>query len=292
MILNTKDKILIWLEKYDSQYKKNVESHSYEFIDIHDNINQLLLNELIKKDTLPADYFEKLKSEGHQYIINVNVIDGVNTSRKHLEEIPFQFHHVLGDFDLSINKMKSLKGCPCVLDGSFNCSTNMLKSLKYSPKIIKKSFDCSHNFLNTLEDGPENIGNDFSCANNGLTSLKGCPQYIFGYFDCSKNNLISLEYCPQSIESYFCFEFNTVKSLEFFPSMVLKNVLLNYNVDLLNYKKQSSYSHMSDDNFLDIRDFKFWQQFHLIEKAKKENSQLIDDLILNDNKLVVHRKKV
>ncbi len=39
---------------------------------------------------------------------------------------------------------------------------------------------------------------------------------------------------------------------------------------------------MSNDDFLNQRDFQFWHQFHLQEKAKKENTQIIDELNLTD----------
>ncbi len=186
MILKTKDEILNWLKKYDGQYKKNIETNCYELIDIHDHINQALFNEMISKDNLPNDYFEKLKSEGHQYIINVK--NRVDISYKELKEIPFQFYHV---------------------DGIFSCSHNQLTSLKGCPQYVGNGFSCNYNQLTSLKGCPQYVGNIFFCDNNQLTSLEYGPQVIEGYFYCQYNHLTSLEYFPEIVKQGFYLDFNT-----------------------------------------------------------------------------------
>ncbi len=214
MILKTKVEILNWLEKNDRNYQENMEKNAYELINIHEVMNQSLLNELIKKDNLPSDYFENLKLEGHQYILNV--IDSVNFLNKKIKLIPIQFYHVAGNFDCNINKLTSLKGCP------------------------------------------QYVGGDFLCFNNKLTSLQYSPQHINGHVFCHYNQLNSLEYFPEKING---------------------NIFLNNNEKLLRYKNQSNdIQNMSDNEFLSKEKFSFWKQFHLQEKAIKEEIKIISDL--------------
>ncbi len=240
-MLKTKAKILNWLESHDYQYEKNIKNNSYEFIDIHDKENKSLLNEWIKKNHLPSDYFDKLKTEGHQYIMNVK--QNIGISFKYLTEIPIQFFHIDGDFDCSDNNLISLKGSPLYVGRNFYCCHNQLKSLEYCPQFIVHNFDCSKNLLTSLEYGPQIVG---------------------GHFVCDHNQLISLDH---------------------FPEIITKGVYLQNNEKLLKYKSQSnelSIQNMSDDEFLDIRDFKFWKQFHLMEKIKKENNQILDEIKIHD----------
>ncbi len=81
MILKTKEEILNWLENYDRNYKENIKTN---------------------------DYFEKLKSEGYQYIINVK--NRADISYKKLEIIPIQFYQISKHFDCYSHKLTSLKG--------------------------------------------------------------------------------------------------------------------------------------------------------------------------------------
>ncbi len=229
MILQTKNEILNWLEIYDREYLNNIEKNAYELINIHDHSNQTLFNEMISKDNLLNNYLEKLKSEGHQYIVNIK--GDVNICNQKLEKIPFQFYHVDGDFDYSDNNLISLKGSPLYVGRNFYCCYNQLKSLEY------------------------------------------CPQFIVHNFDCSNNLLTSLEY---------------------FPGIVKQGVYLDHNTQLLKYKKESHDKHinnMTDNDFFNQRDFKFWQQFHLQENFQKQNNQLINDLELNDTIKKHHANK-
>ncbi len=248
--------IFNWLKKNDRHYKKNMEKNAYELINIHEINNKALLNELIQKDNLSLDYFENIKLEGHQYIVNVK--GTVDVHSKKITKIPFQFYHVEGDFLCSYNRLTSLKGCPQVIGGGFYCQGNQLTSLEY------------------------------------------CPQSIGGNFYCSNNKLKSLKHVPQSIRGDFYFAYNQLISLEYFPEIVTKGVYLYLNTQLLKYKSQSNdpnIQNMSDDDFLDERNFSFWKQFHFIEKANKDNKKILDDLILNNkienaHPIKINRKKV
>ncbi len=283
MIFKTKERILGWLSKHDSQYTENVENNSYEFIDIHDEINQSLLNELIKKDHLSSNYFENLRTEGHQYIVSVK--GDVDISLSELKKIPIQFYQIEKRFWCWGNQLESLKGCPHIVGESFYCYNNQLTSLEYCPQFVGKSFDCSFNKIFSLKQCSQYIGLDFNCSNNQLTSLEFCNQSILGDLDCSINQLSLLKYCPQVISGNFWCDDNPLKSLEYFPHQIGKFLSFLNNQELLKYKHESTninIQNMSDDDFLNQRYFKFWQQFHLQEKSKKENTQIIDNLSLDE----------
>ncbi len=149
MIFKTKDEILNWLEKYDRNYQENMEKNAYEFIDIHDSTNQILFKEMMNKEHLTHHYCENLKSEDHQYIINVK--NSVDISRKKLEIIPIQFYDVDGYFSCIHNQLTSLRGCPQYVGDSFFCQYNQLTSLKYSPQSIGGMFYCNNNKIKLLK---------------------------------------------------------------------------------------------------------------------------------------------
>ncbi len=268
MILKTKVEILNWLEQHDHQYKWNIKNNYYEFIDIHDDINQSLLNSMIEKDNLPPDYFEQLKLEAHQYIVNAN--GSINISNEELQEIPIQFYQVDGNFNCGYNQLISLDGGPQIINGHFDCSHNQLSSLKYGPQSVGTTFSCAHNQLTSLEYCPSNIkGNsntkgNFYCHNNQLKSLQGCPQSIDGDFFCNNNQLFSLEYFPEKVDGLIYLQNN--------PQ------LLKYK----NYTNKGNIQNMSDKDFFNQNEFQFWHQFYLQEKYQKENHKIIDDLNLND----------
>ncbi len=219
--------------------------------------------ELIDITTYDNQYLlkEKIKNNhlNDNYIDNI-IKDGhqyivnssnIDISNNNLKEIPFQFYKI---------------------DGTFNCSNNFLISLRNCPEFIERTFICEYNQLISLIGCPQYVGHSFYCSNNQLKSLKKCPISITGDFDCSKNQLTSLEY---------------------FPDIVTQGVYLVNNLKLLKYKSQSNNLHiqnMSDNNFLNQRDFQFWQQFHLEEKIMKENSKIIDDFKLND--IIKERKSL
>ncbi len=246
MILKTKNEIFNWLKKYDAEYENNIKNNTYELIDLHDDMNQALFNEMMKKDNLSSDYFEKLKSEGHQYIINVKGY--IDICNQKLEIIPLQFYHVDGSFNCANNQLISLKGCPILVSGNFYCYVNQLTSLKYCPPSVGKTFSCDH---------------------NQLTSLRDCPQSIVGDFSCSHNQLASLQYGPQEIYGNFVCEYNQIMSLEYFPEIIHGHIYLANNQKLLKYKKESHDKHiqnMSNEDFLNQRAFSFWKLFYLKEK--------------------------
>jgi len=71
-----------------------------------------------------------------------------------LEELPFKFGEIDGDFNCSGNYLKSLKGAPKIVNGTFRCNYNFdnLTNLKYAPEIVKGDFRVMHNNLKTLSN--------------------------------------------------------------------------------------------------------------------------------------------
>ncbi len=295
-LLKTKNEILNWLEKNDSEYKDNIRNNTYEFIDIHDDMNQALLEEMIKKDNLIEDFFENLKSEGHQYILNVK--GSVDIYVQQLKEIPIQFYHVVGYSYCSDNLLKSLKGSPQSIGKSFSCLNNHLTSLEYCPQSIGGDFDCSYNKISSLEYFPQLISGNFDCSYNYLRTLTYCPKKIEGNFTFSYNQLKTLKDCPYYIGGKFWCDHNQLKTLDYFPEYIGSFVLLHNNHELELYKNQSNdlnIKNMSEEAFLSNKKYSFWYYFHLQEKIKQENNKIIEDLDLKDNieknKLILIRSK-
>lgn len=106
----------------------------------------------------------------YKYTINddltVDVNEDVNLHYEDLEYFPVKFGVVQGNFDCSMNRLKSLRG---------------------APRIVHGHFDCVINKLTTLEGAPREVDGDFDCSNNSLISLKGAPKEISGDFICRKN---------------------------------------------------------------------------------------------------------
>ena len=105
----------------------------------------------------------------------IDVEGSVELWGKGLQEIPFKFGKVSGTFNISQNKLTSLKGSPEFVGSNFHCSENNLTDLIGSPNYVSGNFICSYNNLTDLKGAPEIVGGDFYCDNNKLTSLVGCP---------------------------------------------------------------------------------------------------------------------
>jgi hypothetical protein len=127
---------------------------------------------------------------------NQSWIRGGYTNMKSVKDLPgYPFQDPYGwPFDCRDKQLKSLEGCPQVINGDFCCSFNLLQSLQYCPQIVKGGFLCSY---------------------NNLQSLQYCPQIVNGSFYCNNNNLQSLQnihkYCKQ-IDRTMCAPDNPIKS--------------------------------------------------------------------------------
>ena len=163
-------------------------------------------------EKIPENYgIEKYKfrSDG-----TLDVFQNVDLENKNLEELPFKFGKIDGNFNFFANYIKNLNDAPEEVYGYFNCGGNNLTSLKGIPKIINGWFNCQNNKLTDLKYTPNKIDGDFYCCYNNLTSLKGVPKVIKGNFDCSRNNLKNLKGAPKIVNGDFNCEVNELTSLE------------------------------------------------------------------------------
>jgi hypothetical protein len=127
----------------------------------------------------------------------VNVDGSFKCSSRGLDDLKgIRFGRVSGDFNCSINRMKSLEGAPQEVGGDFSCSVNSLKSLKGAPQKVGGGFYCSNNLLESLEGAPQEVEGDFNCYNNLLESLKGAPQEVGGSFYCDAFSLAAGQWNP------------------------------------------------------------------------------------------------
>lgn len=104
----------------------------------------------------------------------VDVQGDVNLADKGIVEIPFKFGRIDGNFNISVNRLETLKNMPDYVGGDFNCSNNVLKS---------------------LEGCPQYIGGDLHATKNNIKSTKGIGDVV-GSIDIDtsvKNESIDVE---------------------------------------------------------------------------------------------------
>ncbi len=70
---------------------------------------------------------------------------GVTQLTMKFEKIPVVFNKVAGDFNITGNIVKSLKGSPREVGGDFKCNKNLLTSLEGAPKVIGGEVNCKDN---------------------------------------------------------------------------------------------------------------------------------------------------
>jgi hypothetical protein len=141
----------------------------------------------------------------HGYTINqdgsIDVDRSVDLDGKGLTEIPLNFNKVDGHFDVSGNKLKSLKGCPKHLSGSLLAYRNELETLEYFPKYIGGNHVyLSNNKLKNLngwEDSDIEVA-DIDLTHNQITTLRMQYPITIGGRLVLTDNLIS----DEDIEKY------------------------------------------------------------------------------------------
>lgn len=155
-------------------------------------------------------------------------VDGsfVKSSGKITDLEGLNFGIVTGDFDLFLNPISSLEGCPTSVCGEFDVASSEIKSLKGGPRFIGGDAVFNDNSISSLDGSPEevggslwlsdnrletlkgltqNIGYSLIVSNNGLTTLEGAPKKVIGNFNCSYNRLKNLIGGPEIVEgSYSC----------------------------------------------------------------------------------------
>ena len=213
-----------------------------------------------------TSFLEKYNIEN--YTVNkdftVDVNGDVSLRDLNLYEIPVQFGRVSGYFDISYNKLTSLKGCPREVGGDFWICVNPLKNLNYSPKIVHQNYDCSRCDITSLEGCTKKIGGVlrmYNCAK--LKTLNGCPRKIKSSFDCSNcYELESLEGCPEDVGgSFAAYECVNLKTLKYIPEKIKDALFLRgccyiKPTDLKEIKNKSNFRIISDFFNGYLKDFK------------------------------------
>jgi hypothetical protein len=98
--------------------------------------------------------------------LSIDVLSDVDLSERMLVNIPLNFNKVYGTFDISNNRLKTLVGCPKIIEGDFIAYRNRIES---------------------LDGGPIEVGGEYSVMENDLKTLQGAPQKVGGLFDVSFN---------------------------------------------------------------------------------------------------------
>lgn len=142
------------------------------------------------------DYLDEL--DVFDYIVNDDLtVDGrYNVNLYHMimeDELPFNFNHVRGIFEIDSNDLTSLKGCPKIVGKGFYCNDNLLTTLENGPVEVNGGYNCENNKLTSLEGSPKCVGQDFVCFNNELTSLEHSPKNVGDNFYCEENYIYNLD---------------------------------------------------------------------------------------------------
>lgn len=160
--------------------------------------------------------------------------DNVELDKMFLKEIPdnIAMYACHGFYDISDNKLTSLKNCPSFVKGNFLCDTNKLTSLKDGPQEVQGTYKCDNNRLKSLDGIAKIIGGSLDVTFNELTSLQGIPRLkSFVTLKAGDNKITSLiGYGFESIE-FSSFEVlnNNLTSLAGGPKSVLKNYECDVN---------------------------------------------------------------
>ncbi|MCG3175395.1 MAG: hypothetical protein MOGMAGMI_00324 [Candidatus Omnitrophica bacterium] len=165
----------------------------------------------MKKNLTKAVRFEVRKNNGERFIQLFDECDN---------ELDGENAYWEGDFNCRYNQLKTLKGCPEVVNGWFDCSYNNLTTLKGCPEVVDGSFFCSNNQLTTLVGCPKVVNGRFDCSHNNLTTLEGCPKVVNGWFDCDNNQLTTLVGCPKVVDGSFSCSYNKLTTLEGAPKLI------------------------------------------------------------------------
>lgn len=150
--------------------------------------------------------------------LTVDVDGDVDLKGYQLTHLPVQFGEVQSTFQINLNHLTTLKGCPKYVGGYFYCDDNNLTSLEGCPTYIGGDFHCDYNKLKELRYGPDRVGGDYVCSNNELTDLVGLPLHTLNSdLNCQNNKLTTLEGIPQLVKGKIHCQGNKLESLLFAP---------------------------------------------------------------------------
>jgi len=138
-----------------------------------------LNNKIVNIDELNPETITKIaKVYGIKKLIinddmSVDVKGSVDLSGKMLTKLPLIFNRVWGSFTVADNQLKSLEGCPSIVDGDFFAYGNQLMSLKGGPTKVGGEYSVSGNYLNSINGIASEIGSHLDVSfNSKISSLK------------------------------------------------------------------------------------------------------------------------
>lgn len=85
---------------------------------------------------------------------SISVHDNVDLSNRQLTEIPFNFHHVQGKFDVSDNLLTSLKNCPTHCNDLNICGNYLLKTIDNFRLKVQDTFSANNTKISSLDNLP------------------------------------------------------------------------------------------------------------------------------------------
>jgi hypothetical protein len=130
------------------------------------NIDRVKLKNIVYKYGKNKDNDEYYKETPD----GITVDGDIWLNDKDIDNIPFKFFQVKGDFLVHNNRLGTLKNSPIIVGGNYNISNNNLNNLKYAPKHIKGNFIFRQPF-------------------NDYDSFEGFPKKIDGYFNYGNGNI-------------------------------------------------------------------------------------------------------
>ena len=140
-----------------------------------------LSNKIVNIDKMTPENIKKIAKvygiKMKDLIINddlsVDVKSNVDLSHRMMTKLPLVFNRVYGSFNIEDNQLKSLEGCPSIIDDDFIAYNNQLE---------------------TLKGGPVRVGGEYCVSDNHLVDIDGAPEEVVSHFELSFNkNLESVK---------------------------------------------------------------------------------------------------
>jgi hypothetical protein len=159
--------------------------------------------------------------------------DNVELDHLFLKEIPdnIAMYACHGLYDISDNKLTSLKNCPSFVKGNFNCSLNNLTSLRDGPQEVQGSYNCADNKITSLDGIAKIIGGgvdvsynqltSLDVTSNKLTSLAGSPYRVNANYECDANPIENFVGGPKFVgRNFYATSLRSLKSIEGLPHVI------------------------------------------------------------------------
>lgn len=121
----------------------------------------------------------------------------------------------------------SLEGGPKKVRGHYDVTANKLTSLKGGPVKVGR-FTASRNMISSLKNGPKHVEEDYIIIKNLISSMEGAPYYVGGKFNLNTNCLTDKE-IDSTIE-----KLNKLKI-----QCCWNNLSVMWNPDLIKYRNKN-----------------------------------------------------